>query len=405
MKMNKMPRGVAAAAAAVLSCAAAFAVGSEAKSATVPVTLDHNRMTVEVEFRCADGTTRSARAWVDSGGTNVSMTEALARDLGVDLSAMPAGAEHGIETKSPVPAMLLGGVPLDVEGMSVSVHPGRFARPGVQAECVLPARCLRRLHIVFDYPARRLTVARPGVLTPRGAAVPCRVNPDTGLFMVETMIDGEKAALGVDNGSAGTWLSDKLTAAWLARHPDWPSAVGAAGSTNFFGFPFETKGTLISLPGMSIGPVPVSREIAVLALPQELFDWYSKKSAAAVAGFLGADVIARFRLEVDFPGQMTWWEPGPPRAGRDLDIVGLTVCAEGDGSFTVAGVVMRGGQSAAPGVEAGDKLLGVDGLDATKAPMGAVIDALRGQPGAVRTLRLERAGKTIMVRATVSRLP
>ena len=76
-------------------------------------------------------------------------------------------------------------MPLDSEGMNISVRSGRFASPGVQAECVLPARCLRRLHVIFDYPARQLTVARPGVLTPRGTAVPCRVNPETGLFMVE----------------------------------------------------------------------------------------------------------------------------------------------------------------------------------------------------------------------------
>ena len=48
-------------------------------------------------------------------------------------------------------------------------------------------------------------MARPGALRPRGTAVPCRVNAETGLFMVETTIDGEKVALGVDNGSAGTW--------------------------------------------------------------------------------------------------------------------------------------------------------------------------------------------------------
>ena len=211
-------------------------------------------------------------------------------------------------------------MPLDSEGMKLSVRSGRFAIPGVQAECVLPARCLRRLHVVFDYPARQLTVARPGVLTPVGTAVPCRVNPETGLFLVEATIDGDKVALGVDTGSAGTWLSDKLTAAWLARHPDRPRAVGAAGSTNFFGFPFETEGALISLPALAIGPVPVAGEVAVLGLDQGLFDWYSKKSAAPVAGFVGADLIARFRLEIDFPGQMTWWQSGTasicPRPGH-----------------------------------------------------------------------------------------
>jgi hypothetical protein len=301
--------------------------------------------------------------------------------------------------------MRVGGVALDTEGMTVAVRAGRVALPGIQAECTIAPRCLRRLHIVFDYPARRLTLARPGVLKPSGTPVPCRVNPETGLFMVETTIEGEKVSLGVDNGSAGTWVSENLTAAWQARHADWPRAVGAAGSTNFFGFPFETKGTLMQLPAVAIGSAAVARDVAVLGLPQGLFDWYSKKSAAAVAGFLGADVIARFRLEIDFPGQMTWWQAGPAPARRDLDIVGLTLRPESDGSFAVAGVVSRSGRPMVEGVEPNDKLLRVDGLDVTNVAMGTVIDALRGTPGTTRTLLLERAGKRITVQATVVRLP
>ncbi len=334
-------------------------------SAAVPMDLDHNRITVMLEMQRPNGAWKSVRAWVDTGGTEVLVAEALARELGMDLSALPAGAGQTVATKIPVPALRLGGVLLAAEGMTLSVRPGRFAMPGIEAECVLPPRCLRRLHVVFDYPARQLTVARPGALAPRGTAVPCRVHPETGLFMVETTLDGEKAALGVDTGSAGTWVSDKLTSAWLARHPGWPHALGAAGSTNFFGFPFETKGVLLSLPALAIGSLAVDREVAVLGLDQRIFDWYSQKSAAPVAGFLGAELIARFRLEIDFPAQMTWWLAGPPPAARDLDMVGLCLRPEADGSYVVAGVVSRDGNTLVPGVQPGDRLLKVDGLAVT----------------------------------------
>lgn len=373
-------------------------------SATVPMALDHDRMTVEVEMQKSDGTWKKVRAWVDTGGTAVIVAEPLARELGVELPAMPDGKQT-VATKIPVPALRLGGVLLDVAGMTITARLGRFAMPGIEAECVLPARCLRRLHVVFDYPARALTVAKPGVLTPHGTAVPCRVNPETGLFMVEATIDGEKVALGVDTGSAGTWVSDKLTSAWLARHPEWPHAQGAAGSTNFFGFPFEAKGVLLCLPALAVGTVGLNREMAVLGLDPELFDWYSRKSAAPVAGFLGAEALAGCRLEVDFPGQKTWWLPGPPDSARDLDMVGLTLRPEGDGSYVVAGVVSRCGQATVPGVEPGDRLLKVDGLEVTGASMGRVVAALRGRPGDARLLQLERQGKTFIVRATVMRLP
>ncbi len=102
---------------------------------------------------------------------------------------------------------------------------------------------------------------------------------------------------------------------------------------------------------------------------------------------------------------MTWWRPGPAPAKRDLDIVGLTIRPESDGSFAVAGVVSRNGRPMVEGVQPNDRLLRVDGLDVTNVPMGTVIDALRGTPGATRTLLLERAGKRITVQATVVRLP
>jgi len=303
-----------------------------------------------------------------------------------------------------VPRLRVGGMALDLRGVPVVVRPGAHVLAGVGIEVQLPANALHHHHVVLDYPARRMTLALPGVLKPRGAAVSCRVNPETGLLMVEARLDGQPTWLGVDNGSAGTWVSDTLTRAWLARHSDWPHATGAAGSANFFGFPFETAGTLVCLPELAIGPVR-SRDVAVLGLDQGLFDWYSKKSAGPVPGFIGANVLMDYRVEIDFPGQMTWWQPGPQAAARDLDIVGLTLRPEPGGGVTVAGVVARNGTPLVEGVAPGDRLVAVDGRDLSKARMGDAVDALRGAPGAARTLVLEREGTLVTVATTVARLP
>ncbi len=383
----------------------ALAAAARPQLGTAKLELDHGRMIVGVELRRADGSWRAAHAWIDTGGTEMALSEPLARDLGVDLAAMPAAANGTWKTGVPVPALRLAGVQLDVEGMTLSVRPGRFPMPGIQADCVLVPRCLRKLHAVFDGPERTLTVGRPGDMIPKGAAVSCRVHPGTGLFMIEAAVAGEKVALGVDTGSAGTWVSDRLTSAWLARFPDRPQATGAAGSTNFFGFPFEVEGVLALMPPLALGAVAVSGEVAVLGLDQGLFDWYSQKSAAPVAGFLGAGLISRCRLEVDFPGQMSWWIIGPEPAARDLDIVPLTLRPEADGSYTVAGVVRRDGRPLLAGVRAGDRLLAVDGVEVSGAAMGRVIGALRGKPGDRRRLLLERDGARLSELVAVVRLP
>ena len=248
------------AARVVLAGVALLALGAlggtaEPRSATVPLALDHNRMTVAVEFPRPGGGVRTARAWVDMGGTDIVVSESLARDLGIDVPS-PLAADRSVPSPSRAPAMRVGGVALHTEGIAVAVRAGGVALPGIKAECTIAPRCLRRLHVVFD-----------------------------------------------------------------------------------------------------------------------------------------------------FPGQMTWWQAGPAPARRDLDIVGLTLRPESDGSFAVAGVVSRNGRAMVGGVEPNDRLLRVDGLDVANVPMGGVIEALRGTPGATRTLLLERAGRRITVQATVVRLP
>jgi predicted aspartyl protease len=372
---------------------------------TVPFTLDHNRMIVDAEFLRPDGTVRRARAWVDTGNQFLVLAESLAGDLGLDLSGLRCDtSRESAESSSPAPAVRLGGMPLQTGGIKTTVFRGSGLRPGVPAEVCLPASALLQYHVVFDYPARRLTLALPGALAPRGVEIPCRVNASTGLFQVAADLDGETVWLGVDTGSCGTWVSDTLTGAWQARHPDWPHATGAVGSANFWGFDFEAEGVLMSLPQMGIGPLRAPG-VAVLGLDPRLFQWYSKKSAGPVEGFIGANVLKGFCLEIDFPKGLTYWEEGPQPDPRDLDIVGLTLRPEAGGGFTIAGVVQRDGEPAVAGVQPGDALLCVDGLDTSGALMGTVVDALRGEPGAVRTLVIERAGERLSIEARVSRLP
>ena len=396
--------------AAVLSLIVGSTAGggqasTEPRSVTVPFTLDHNRMIVDVEFVRPDGTIRTARAWVDTGNQFLMVGEALARDLGLDVARPKEGAtQYPQMWASQTPRVRISGMPLDMQGVKTEVLSGARLMPGVPAEANVPASALRRDHVVFDYPARRLTVARPGVLRPRGVAIPCRVNVETGLFQVAATLDGESVQLGVDNGSAGTWVADSLTTAWRSRHPDWPHATGAVGSANFFGFEFEANGMLMCLPVLGLGPLRVS-DVSLLGLDQSLFVWYSKKSAGAVVGFIGANVLKAFRLEVDYPNRMTYWEAAPPPDQGDLDIVGLTLRPETNGGFTVAGVATRDGRPAVEGVQPGDTLVRVGTLDATGATMGAVVDALRGKPGATRTLVIERAGKQSTVDAKVMRFP
>jgi C-terminal processing protease CtpA/Prc len=120
-------------------------------------------------------------------------------------------------------------------------------------------------------------------------------------------------------------------------------------------------------------------------------------------GFIGANVLKGYRLEVDFPNKMTYWEAGPSPDPNDLDIVGLNLRPEADGGYAVAWVAVKDGKPSVEGVSPGDKLISVDGRDTAGLAMGAVVDSLRGAPGTERTLVLERKGERFTVRAKTLR--
>jgi hypothetical protein len=370
----------------------------------VPFVMDHNRMIVELEFVRPDGSIRKARAWVDTGNPTLSLDESLARDLGLNLGGPRQGQNPAAVRLSAPPEMRLGGRRLGSPAMKAQVSLGAPGFPGVPAEANLPSSAFLGCRVVFDYPARLLTVSDPGAASPRGTAVPCRVNPETGIFQVTSTVDGKAIEMAVDNGSSSTWVSSAMTAEWQARHPERPTSEGAVGTTNFFGFEFEVQGRLMRLPELGIGTARAF-DAAVLGLDPRLFEWYSKKAAGRVDGFIGANVLRHFRLEVDLAAGMSYWEAGDRPDPHDLDIVGLTLAPEGDGRTTIAGICHKDGRPCVAGVEKGDTLIRVDDFDVAKASMGAIADSLRGPVGAKHILLIERAGRRFRVEAAVVRFP
>ena len=97
------------------------------------------------------------------------------------------------------------------------------------------------------------------------------------------------------------------------------------------------------------------------------------------------------------------FEKGAEADLHDMDIVGLTLRPEADGSYHVIGVAAREGKALVEGVELGDVLIRVGDLAVTGATMGTVVDALRGEPGDSRDLELERDGKRFRIEAKVER--
>src|SRR5215472_12898407 len=384
--------------------------GEAAAVGTAPFILDDNRVFAEVQFVRPDGTAREAYAFVDMGTPVPVVSESLYHELRIDQK---------------VPLVLrLGELELHSDPGSVQIDSafmtGTDGKRAVTVEAVLPGSLLKDYQVVFDYGRRVLTVARPGTLEPKGYAVPCRVNEKTGLISVNALIDGRSYPVAIDSGSAYTWFRSETSRQWLLDHPRWKRGTGAVGESNMQTRDdgAEAAATILRLPEISLGALHL-KQIGALAIspqrppfppvpgeeivPGGFFDWYSKKAPESVIGWLGGNVLKGFRVMIDYPRRMTYWEQELDLDPHDLDQVGLTLeTRDNQHGYFVAAVARKEGKLTVRGVEAGDRLLEIDGVQLESATRGAIFSALHGKPGDLRALTLERGGRELKTSVPVS---
>jgi hypothetical protein len=382
----------------------------EVRSATVPFVLDHNRMLVDAEIERGDGTFRKIRLWVDTGNPEFFMSESLARDLGIDLSQEnrpQSGTFQSLEVPPPA-GIRIGGMPVDFTGVvSKVMFQPRWLFDTMHNDANLPATVLKRYDVVFDYPAETLTIAKPGAEKPRGTRAPAIIHPETGIVQIDAAIEGENLSFALDNGASYSFTSEDFVARLIERHSEWPRCTGAVGCANIWGWwPDEAEWPVVRVPRIDWGPVPLTG-VGLAGLPDffpngsSIGEWYSRKTARPVAGFLGPNAFKAYRVEIDYAGSAVYFEKKSETDLRDMDLVGLTIRLGPDSVYEVVGTARREGLAPVEGVEPGDRLVEVDGLPTRGATMGTVVDALRGKPGEIRVLGLEREAKRLSVEARV----
>jgi hypothetical protein len=381
-------------------------------SVTLPFVLDHNRMLVDAQMQKKDGSWRNVRLWVDTGNPEFFLSEELARDLGIDLTAQEKTADGRVKPLDVVPpsGVKIGALLLQISGIPSKVmFEPTFLFSTMHIDANLPSTVLKHFHVVFDYPNATLTIAKPGNLEPRGKKTHASLNPDTGIVQIDATIDGDTYSFALDNGASFSFVSDDLLHSLMDKHPDWPRHKGAVGCANIWGWwPKEFEWPMTRVPEILWGSVPL-RDVGLVGLPKffpnsmDLAQWYSIKSIQPVHGFLGPNAFKTFRVEIDYANLAVYFEKGEESNAHDMDLVGLTLRPMTDGTYQVIGVAEKDGKRAVDGIKPGDALLKIGELEVKGSTMGAVVDALRGNPGDERTLVLERDGRKLTIEAKVMR--
>ena len=356
-------------------------------------------MYAELGFPRPDGSLRRALAFVDMGSPDMTITDSLISDARLDLS-------------QPI-HFRIGDLAIEVPAQTAQRETARPfpVNSDLLVEATLPASILQHFVVVMDYAKRTLTLAHPGAIKLQGVPTPFVINQKSGLIAVSAGIDRTRFEITIDNGSAYTWIRQSAARDCLASHPHWQRGIGAVGEANMMmsGDSTETAGILLRITELHIGALLLKDVGALAAGPShgmpgnlDLFDWYSRKNAEPVVGWLGGNVLKHFRLTIDYPNRTLYWDRQNQSGSQDLDTVGIILRAQGR-EFFVAGIASRNGTPTVPGVELGDKLVRIGALETSSASWGQIYAALHGTPGARRKLALERNGKHIQITTSVTR--
>ena len=378
---------------------------SEPNSVAIPMTIDHNRVVINVEVPLPDGSTQRVRAWVDNGNPDLNLSRRLATQLQLAVSC------NDNDCFSPPPTeIIVGGMKIPLIGIKQAkiplkpVNAASVLAPGMNAEINIPSTVLRHYDVLFDCPGHKFSIGAPGTIHFRGESAKAQINADNALIQLPSQIERKKYNLALDLGASISFFSEDLFDKLAAAHPDWPQMSGAVGSANMWGLADEPKWKVMRVDRVQYGPLFLAN-IVVVDFPKARMDFFAKRAGVPTAGLIGSNALLNYRIGLDYAHSTVYFEFGRMFNFPDFDVIGLTLRPENDGRFTILGVAdFEGKPSVTPapdGIQPGDHLLAVDGIPVQGSTLGQVWNMLGGTPGQERNLTIERAGREFTIAATV----
>jgi hypothetical protein len=375
----------------------------ELKSVTVPITLDHNRVVIDVDIPLPEGSTNRIRGWVDNGNPDLSLSRRVASLMGLAVTC-----DDKTCSAPPPREITIGGMKLTlaaVKEAKIPLKPVSAATamaPGMSAEINLPSTILRNYDLLINYPDRQFTIAPSGTLKFNGGKAKAIVNSENGLIQIPSQMEKKKINLALDIGASISLLAPELFDSFAAAHPAWPHMTGAVGPANMWGLDSEPTWKLMRVDRIQYGPLFLT-DVPVAEFPKDWMGFFEKRAGIPTAGLLGANALVNYRIGLDYAHSTVYFDIGRLFNFPEFDVIGLILRPEDDGRFTILGIADFDGKPSVAEIQAGDHLVAVDGIPVFGSTMGQVWAMLGGEPGKERKLTVERSGKQFNVSATVRR--
>ncbi len=321
-------------------------------------------------------------------------------DTGAGLTCLtPQGAlAAGISGGTPVRANGAGGKVISAKLVKVdSVKIGQSEVSGEQAVVIdLPPalRCdglvgysfLKHFVTSFDYSASSLTFATPSEFQPHPEDKPADLLVKSNHPHIRAKAAGKEGFFVFDTGAGGSLtLHTPFVEANKLREA-FPSRVTRITGKGVGGY---VRGDVTTLPEVSIAGFRLFSVPTVLAGRDA-----GALSASDSFGNIGADIIRRFIMTLDYGRGKAWFRPSPLFSDAfDQDRSGLFIDFD-EGRSWVADVV-PGSPADLAGVKVDDEVISINGVKVSEGHPLEVRKPLRGPVGSKVTLVLKRAGKKV----------
>src|ERR1700739_2803699 len=256
---------------------------------TVPATIDHNHVVIDVGIPLKNGMTESIHAWVNNGDPDLWMAKRAAELVGLSVSCDGQTCAGHTNPQLPALEILIGGMKVSLPSSPVKTHLNETMRPGLNGQLNVPSTVLRQYDVLIDFPEHKFTIGAPGSIHFRGE--PAKVTlSDNGLIYVPSKIENKKYNLALDVGLCISFLSPELFDKLATAHPDWPHITGAVGSANMGSGEEETKWRVMRVDRVQYGPAFLT-DVAFVEQGPETANLFGKRAGVATTGLLGASAL------------------------------------------------------------------------------------------------------------------
>jgi hypothetical protein len=346
------------------SAAIDSAIANNQTAVTVPFDLIDNRIVIDVKL---DGK-GPFRFIFDSGAVSVVSME-LARAAGMKVEGLTRGGggvgESTVERgQTKISDTEVAGIHLKDEEFGVlSFSDNKYVFGANRIDGIIGYPLFKRFVVRIDYEKRLLTFTEPSQFAYKGRGMAVSIDFDYHLPLVKGELDGVPGIFVIDTGArSALLLYGPFVEQNRLREKYKASIEGVTG----WGIGGPVRSQIARVGTLKLGAVEVKNLVARFSLQRS-----GALTSTDRAALVGPDVLKQFTTIFDYSRRQIIFEKNAEYGQPDsYDRAGMWFGLEDD-HFEVIDV-MVGGPAAEAGIKTGDKILTIDGKNASTLDLPSV---------------------------------